>query len=119
MQENKQRKSRLLDDDAIAKSAQLVDTPWPISQRVNFTPNRRREVGSMFKHCAPLGSVTVQRNGKEASGVVGIGDVPPGSEAWREQGKAAACVGSGVPPAPNAMFGPPFSPSVERGVPHC
>lgn len=29
-----------------------------------------------------------------------------------------ACAGSGVPPDPNAWFGPPFSPSVERGVDH-
>lgn len=32
-------------------------------------------------------------------------------------GHCAACVGSGIPPAPNCMFGPPFSPSVARGVP--
>jgi len=29
---------------------------------------------------------------------------------------SAAWVGNGTPPPPNAMFGPPFSPSVERGV---
>jgi hypothetical protein len=30
----------------------------------------------------------------------------------------AACAGSGVPPAPNFMFGPPFSPSDARIVAH-
>lgn len=42
------------------------------------------------------------------------------SPLWsREAGVAHwnACAGSGVPPAPNAMFGPPFSPSEPRGVP--
>ena len=28
----------------------------------------------------------------------------------------AACAGRGMPPAPNFMFGPPFSPSLARGV---
>lgn len=32
--------------------------------------------------------------------------------------KWAAWVGSGVPPAPNDMFGPPFSPSDALGVDH-
>lgn len=30
----------------------------------------------------------------------------------------AACAGRGCPPAPNFMFGPPFSPSLARGVAH-
>jgi hypothetical protein len=38
------------------------------------------------------------------------------SGAGREEGNEAAWVGSGVPPAPKLMLGPPFSPSVERGV---
>lgn len=33
-------------------------------------------------------------------------------------GHCAACAGRGVPPAPNAWFGPPFSASDARGVPH-
>ena len=33
-------------------------------------------------------------------------------------GQFAAIAGSGVPPAPKLWFGPPFSPSEARGVPH-
>lgn len=33
-------------------------------------------------------------------------------------GHIEAIAGSGVPPAPNLMFGPPFSPSDARGEAH-
>lgn len=33
-------------------------------------------------------------------------------------GHCAACAGRGVPPAPKLWFGPPFSASDARGVPH-
>ncbi|WP_347271604.1 hypothetical protein [Rhizorhabdus histidinilytica] len=29
---------------------------------------------------------------------------------------AVVCAGSGIPPAPKLWFGPPFSPSLARGV---
>lgn len=41
------------------------------------------------------------------------------SDATRGVGHVvAACAGRGRPPAPNFMFGPPFSPSLARGVAH-
>ena len=55
----------------------------------------RGKVGSLAKSCEPARYIPWSR---------------------RKEPNLAACVGRGTPPAPNDMFGPPFSPSDALGV---
>lgn len=133
--ESAERMSRRQRANAVAEHAQFVDASCvqPGGQPISHSTNRGFKLRRSGDGGAPSGDVSgAGRKERQAASSAACPLIngssarapervirPPVTSATEGVAHCAAIAGSGVPPAPNAWFGPPFSPSVARGVAHC
>ena len=132
--ESAQRISRRQRHNAVAEHADGVDAvrvQWS-GHPINHSTNRGLKLRRPGEHGAPSGDVPgagwEERQAESVAACPLISGSsaraperairPPVTSATEGVAQFAAIAGSGVPPAPNAWFGPPFSPSHARGVGH-
>lgn len=109
-----ERESRLARDDSVSTEAQSVH---PIGQPIRASVKRGFKTRPSNEVFSPAHGV--RRTWRPRSALVGAFEslhAPSFQSRVVVVAHVTACVGRGTPPAPNFMFGPPFSPSEARMV---